>query len=161
MFLLLAGLAGAALLFIPYRRAMETRSWTETPCTITESRMDAPRQSDFAEPWTRVFLKYTYHFDGREFSGTRLRRVSFFGSEDDGVAKKTPHYEEAQKLLRQYPPGRVTVCWVNPAAPSEAVLEHQAKAAIYTIWWPLIFAAGGAGMVWSALRQSTRRTASV
>jgi hypothetical protein len=157
LFLMLAGLTGTALLFIPWRRAMETRSWTETPCVIVESRIDQERMSEFAEPVARVFLKYRYTFGGREFTGTKWRRVSFFSSEDRDVARKTPHFEEARKLVAKYPAGAAVKCRVNPAAPDEAVLEHQTKAAIYTLWWPMLFAVGGGGMVWSALRGRRKR----
>lgn len=156
LFLMIAGLAGAALLFIPWRKAMETRAWTAMPCVIIESRIDEQRVSDFAEPVQRVFLKYRYTFAGNEYTGTRWRLGSFFSSEDKGVAKKTPHVAEAEKLAAKYPAGMATVCQVNPAAPDEAVLEHHTKAAIYTLWWPLLFAAGGGGMVWSVLRRKRK-----
>jgi hypothetical protein len=158
LFLMLAGLAGAALLFIPWRKAMETRAWAETPCVIIESRIDQQQVSDFAGPVHRVFLKYRYTRGGEEFTGTRWRLGSFFSSEDKDVAKKTPHFAEAEKLVARFPAGASTVCWVNPASPSEAVLEHHTKAAIYTIWWPLLFAAGGGGMVWSVLRRRSRNS---
>ena len=157
LFLFVSGILVAALLFIPWRKAMTTRAWTRTPCRIVESRIDEQRESDFSGPVHRVFLRYRYTFDGNEFNGTRWRLGSFFSSEDKDVAKKTPHYEEAAKLAAKYPDGSSAECWVNPAAPSEAVLEHHTRAAIYTIWWPLLFAAGGAGMMWSVLRRRKQR----
>lgn len=150
LFLMVIGLAVTALLFIPYRRAMETRHWTETPCLIAESRMD---EAGGSENTNRVFLRYVYSAAGQEFTGTRLRRISFYSPEDRQVSKKTPHRAEALAVIEKYPPGTATTCWVNPAAPAEAVLEHHSKAAIYTLWWPMIFAAGGAGIAWSALRR--------
>jgi hypothetical protein len=153
LFLVAAGLAGAVLLFIPWRRAMETRAWTETPCVITESYRDEQRVSELAQPVHRVFIRYRYSFGGKEYTGHRWRRVSFTSSDDKDVARKTPHSDEAQKLAVKFPPGLATTCWVNPKAPSEAVLEHHTKAALYTVWWPLLFALGGGGMVYSALRK--------
>ena len=155
--LMATGIAVTALLFIPYRKAMQTREWTETPCVIIESRIDEQRVSDFAEPVHRVFLKYSYTFAGSEYTGTRWRLGTFFSSEDKDVAKKTPHAAEAEKLVAKFPAGMAAVCWVNPAVPSEAVLEHHTKAAIYTIWWPLLFAAGGGGIVWSVLRRKKKQ----
>jgi hypothetical protein len=153
LFLMAAGLAGTALLFIPYRRAMETRAWTETPCEITESRMDEHRISDFAEPVARVFLKYIYSYNGENHTGTRWRRGTYAFNEGEDLALRTPHREDAAKLVKKFPAGLKTSCWVNPATPSEAVLEHHTKAAIYTLWWPMLFAVGGAGIVWSSLRR--------
>ena len=153
LFLMASGLAVTGLLFIPYHKAMETRAWTETPCVITESRMDEYRISDFAEPVARVFLKYAYSFDGKDYTGTRYQRVTFASSEDSGVTKRTPHFDQAEKLVEKFPVGLKTVCWVNPREPGEAVLEHHTKAAIYTLWWPMLFAVGGGGIVWSSLRR--------
>jgi Protein of unknown function (DUF3592) len=151
--LMLTGLGVTALLFVPYRRAMQTRAWTETPCTITASRMvQTPERENPSPPW-RVFLEYRYSTAGREYTGHRWRRIAYYETADQLVSRKTPHRSEAEKLTEKYPPGLATVCYVDPAAPHEAVLEHQAKAAIYTLWWPMIFAVGGAGIFWSALRR--------
>ena len=151
LFLMAIGLAVTLLLFIPYRRAMETRSWTETPCIVLDSRIE---EAWDGERVARVFLSYSYQFTGHDYTGTRLRRVSFYSPEDQTVAKKTPHFDEAEKLLEKYPAGTATTCWVNPSAPAEAVLEHHSKAAIYTLWWPMLFAVGGAGIAWSAVRRN-------
>lgn len=152
LFLMVSGLFGTVLLFIPYRRAMETRAWTETPCVITGSRMEEYRISDLAEPVARVFLKYRYSFDGREYTGTRWKRSSYSFNEGEDFALRTPRFEEAEQLVKEFPEKRETVCWVNPASPAEAILKQPTKAAIYTLWWPMLFAVGGAGMVWSAFR---------
>ncbi len=157
LFLMVSGLAVTALLFLPHRKAMETRAWTGTPCEIVESYRKEERVSDFSQPMQRVFIKYRYTFDGTEHTGYRWRRVTFFESQDHDVARKTPHIAEADKLIAKYPAGAKLTCWVNPAAPDEAVLEHYTKAAIYTLWWPMLFAVGGGGMVWSVLRRSKVR----
>jgi hypothetical protein len=156
LFLMAAGLAVTALLFIPYNRAMETRAWTETPCMITESRMEEYRISELAEPVARVFIKYHYTINNKQYTGTRYQRVTFAGGDEESVTKRTPHFDQAEKLVEKYPVGTTAVCWVNPAAPSEAVLEHHTKAAIYTLWWPMIFAVGGGGIVWSSLRRKKK-----
>lgn len=153
LFLMISGLAVTAMLFIPYRKAMETRAWTETPCEILESYRKEAKESEFSQPVQRVFIKYRYTVSGKEHTGTRWRRVAFSGNLDKDVAKKTPHIADADQLVAKYPAGLATTCWVNPAAPDEAVLEHYTKAAIYTLWWPMLFAVGGGGIVWSALRR--------
>lgn len=154
--LMASGLSVTALLFLPYRRAMETRSWRETPCVITESRVGEDQVSQFKEPVARVYLRYLYQVDGKEHTGTQWRRMKFYSAEDRDVSRKTPHFAEARELADKYPVGKATVCWVNPQDPSEAVLEHQTKAAIYSLWWPMLFAVGGAGIAWSALRRTPR-----
>ena len=159
LLLVLSGLAVTALMFIPYRRAKETLTWTETPCVITESYGQETQSGDLTDTTHRVFLRYNYTAGGQEYAGTRWRRIAFAGEEDNTVSRKTPHPAEAQKLLEKYPVGLQTVCYVNPAAPAEAILEHQSTAAIYTLWWPLLFAVGGGGIVWSALRSGRGKPA--
>ncbi len=153
LFLMISGLAVTALLFLPYRKAIETRTWTETPCEILVSFRKEEQVSEFSQPVQRVFIKYRYTFAGTEHTGYRWRRVTFFEKQDRDVAKKTPHIAEADKLVAKYPAGAKLTCWVNPGAPGEAVLEHHTRAAIYTLWWPMLFAVGGGGMVWSVLRR--------
>ena len=153
--LVLTGLAVTALLFIPYTRAKETRSWTETPCRITESRIEEAHSGDLADLTYRVYIRFHYQAGGRDFDGSRVQRRTFAGEEDDLLSLKTPHASKAKDLVAKYPSGTDTKCWVNPADPADAVLEHQSTAAIYTLWWPMLFAVGGAGILWSAVRRGT------
>lgn len=157
MSLMAAGLAVTVLLFIPWRRAKETHAWTETPCVIVESYTREVQSGDLAHTTHRVFLRYRYAFGGKEHTGTKWRRITYAGEEDEGLSRKTPHASEAVKLVDKYPAGAAATCWVNPAAPHEAVLEHQTTASIYTLWWPMLFAVGGAGIVWSAVRRKSLR----
>jgi hypothetical protein len=155
--LMAAGLAVTVLLFIPWRRAKETHAWTKTPCVIVESYAREVQSGDLTHTTHRVFLRYRYSLGGKEYTGTKWRRITYAGEEDESLSRKTPHASEAEKLVEKYPAGTATVCWVNPGAPEEAVLEHQTTAAIYTLWWPMLFAVGGAGIVWSALRRKSLR----
>ena len=131
---------------------METRRWSAVPCTIVRSDVLPLRLSPVTPPEWRVFLAYDYQWKGRTLRSTRWRRVAFLESDDAEVSRKSSHREVAEALAARYPVGLATTCHVNPAAPDEAVLEHLTKAPLYTLWWPLIFAAGGAGILRSALR---------
>ncbi len=152
LFLVVSGLAVTALLFIPWRRARETHQWTETPCVIEESYSREVQSGDLANTTHRVFIRYRYDFGGTGYAGTKWRRIVYAGEEDENLSRKTPHASEAKALVEKYPAGRTTTCWVNPSSPTEAVLEHQSTASIYTLWWPMLFAVGGAGIAWSAFR---------
>ena len=139
--LVLTGLGFAwGLYHYAFLRAEITRHWTETPCTITASGIVEGQFSENSPVTWGSGLEYRYQFNGTFWTGTHIRRI-------EGA---TPHRERAEGKQAKYPPGLQTVCYVNPANPSEAVLEHDTRAAIYTVWWPLLFAVGGAGMVWSA-----------
>jgi hypothetical protein len=152
--LVITGLAVTALLFIPYYRAKETRGWTETPCVITVSEQKEDHSGDLSKTTHRVFISYRYSFDGQELTSSRVQRRTFAGEDDEQLSYKTPHASKADDLVAKYPVGLATKCRVNPADPVDAVLEHQTEAAIYTLWWPLLFAVGGAGIAWSALRRN-------
>ena len=65
----------------------------------------------------------------------------------------TSEKEKAELLSAKYSAGRETDCFVNPLQPDFAVLEHATKAGLYTIWFPLLFVAGGAGMIIAAWRR--------
>ncbi len=91
--------------------------WTRTDCVIVSSQVEG--HGDDAE----FKVSYTYQFDGRQFTGTRL----WMGM--------TPSIDEslAQRLAQRYAPGRPASCHVNPSAPEESVLERAQL-------WPLLFA---------------------
>jgi two-component system nitrate/nitrite sensor histidine kinase NarX len=55
--------------------------------------------------------------------------------------------EPVQAVQQQFPPGTRQVCRVNPADPADSVLLPGTRAALYSIWFPLLFVAGGVGML--------------
>lgn len=143
VFLTMAGVVFTWVLWRAYTRAEETRSWVETPCVIVSSRVLSERPTPNSNPAYTAEVRYVYEFGGETRTGTRVKRV-------EGASA---HEERARAVVLDYPAGRSTVCFVNPAEPGEAVLRHATRAALYSIWFPLLFVAGGAGMVWNALRR--------
>jgi len=143
LFLALAGMTFTWVLWRAYSRAQETRAWTETPCTVIASAVRSERPSPNANMAHRAEIKYLYEIDGQMRTGTRIKRV-------DGA---TTHEERAQDVVATYAVGTQTVCYVNPADPTQTVLKQGSRAALYSIWFPLLFVVGGLGMAWNALRQ--------
>jgi hypothetical protein len=138
-------LAGAGFtwgLWVAWQKAEETRRWKPTPCRIISAQLLSERPTPSSNVQHRVDLRYRYDFAGKSYTGTRIRRVE----------GPTVHESEARKKLESYPVGHETTCWVNPAQPDQAVLRHSSRAALYTLWFPLLFVAGGIGMTWNALR---------
>jgi hypothetical protein len=131
------------VLWRAYTRAEETRSWAETPCTIITSTIISERPSPNSNITHRADIRYLYQFNGQSQTGTRIKRV-------DGA---TTHDERAQAVITAYPIGLQTNCYVNPADPRQAILKHGSRAALYSIWFPLLFVVGGLGMTWTALRR--------
>lgn len=143
LFLAAAGTVFTGVLWRAYERAAETRAWTEVPCTVVSSRIDSKRPSPNSNITHRVEIRYRYEFDGKPFTGSRIKKVDI----------PTTHEERARSRQERFPTGLETTCFVNPEAPDEVVLQHTTKAALYSIWFPLLFVVGGLGMAWTAWRK--------
>ncbi len=143
LFLALAGVLFTWVLWRAYSRAEETRRWQETSCLILSSRVVSERPTPTSNIAHRAEVRYRYQFGGRERMGDRVRRVD----------SASPHEERARSIIAAFPAGMQTVCSVNPERPDEAILQHASRAALYSIWFPLLFVAGGLGMAWNALRR--------
>lgn len=138
----LAGMLFTAVLWKSHQRAMETRRWVETPCRILSSVVLSDRPTPHSPMAYRLGLQYEYEFKGVRHIGHKVKRV------EGG----SPHKEGAEELAHDFPAGRKTVCFVNPARPEEAILRHATKAALYSIWFPMLFVVGGGVMAARALR---------
>lgn len=141
LFLALAGLLFTAVLWRSYQRAMETRAWIETPCRIVSSMVLSEHPTPHSPMAFRLGLQYEYEFKRERHIGTKVKRVE----------GESPHKDAVEALADEYPGGKTTSCYVNPAQPAEAILQHATKAALYTIWFPLLFVFGGGMMAWRAM----------
>ena len=140
--LALAGAVFTVVLWTAWQRAEETRYWTAVPCTILSSQLKSEQPTPHSPVKHRVIVRYEYAVDGQSFTSDRIRRV-------DGVKSSR---DDAEDLREQFAPGMKTTCFVNPAEPTFAILRHDTRAALYSIWFPLLFVIGGTRMAWSALR---------
>ena len=91
----------------------------------------------------RVVVCYEYAVSGKTFISDHIKRVD--GAKGDR--------EEAEALREEFAPGQQITCFVNPKDASFAILRHDTRAALYTIWFPLLFVVGGLRMAWGALRR--------
>jgi hypothetical protein len=146
--LIVAGGFFAFRLWLSYQKTSVSRSWPEVPCVIEASRIVSERPTPSSAPAHRVEIRYRYTMAGREHVSTRIRHVE---------AAPTSHLHVAQAVQQQFPPASQRVCRVNPADPAESVLLPGTRAALYSIWFPLLFVAGGIGMLIGVWRR--RRTA--
>jgi hypothetical protein len=142
---LLAGLAATyAMLLRPALRILAARSWREVPCVVLSSRVVAHSDSDGTT--YSVDILYSYAVDGRELKANRYNFMT--GS--------TSGYEGKAAIVARSLPGQRTVCYVNPADPTDAVLTRDATPDMWFGLLPLIFVAvGGGGMffVWRAAKR--------
>ncbi|MBN8420828.1 MAG: DUF3592 domain-containing protein [Verrucomicrobia bacterium] len=142
LFLIVAGSFFAWRMWLSYEKAQITRHWSQIPCRILSSRIVSERPTPHSDPAHRVEVRYEYEVGGVTHRSTRIRQVE---------AAPTLHFDDAVQKQQQYPTGTTQMCFVNPAAPDEAVLQHGSRAALYSIWFPLLF---GVGMVGGALRRA-------
>lgn len=148
--LVIPGVAFTILLWISYLRAQETRHWTPTPCLVLSSRVLSEHPSPHSPLVHLASVRYRYSVNGVTYEENHIRHEGSDGPTSDRA--------KAEAVCAKYPPFRETTCFVNPAKPGSAVLEHTTKAGLYTLWFPLLFVAGGAGMVWSAWRTKLQGT---
>ncbi len=138
-------LAGAGTVFVgvlwtAWQRAEETRRWTETPCRVLSSQLVPERDLHNSTLKFRVKVRYEYEAAGQKHLGDQIRR-------SDGPKSNR---DDAEALREEFFPGQNTVCWVNPKDPEISVLKHSTRAALYTLWFPLLFVVGGLRMAWAA-----------
>jgi uncharacterized protein DUF3592 len=144
LFLIVVGSFFAWRMWLSSEKAQITRHWSQVPCRILSSRVVSERPTPHSDPAHRVEVHYEYEFNGVKHSSTRIRQVE---------SAPTLHLDDARQRQQSYPPGSQQICFVNPAAPDEAVLQHGSRAALYSIWFPLLFVLGGFGMLRGALRR--------
>ncbi len=132
------------LLFLrPMLQSRQAQSWPEVPCAILSSEVQR-LQSDSGSTYS-VDVLYEYEIEGRSY---RASRHSFVVGSSSGRADK-------EAVVRRYPPGRKTVCYVNPADPTDAVLERGVPGGLWMAFIPGAFMAAGAfGMVYASRRRS-------
>jgi hypothetical protein len=142
---LAVALVGAVFVYLlgsSFFQASETREWQETPCLVIRSAV----KERSAKNITREFswnVEYNYDFGGRSYS-------SKFHT--PRAAKWSSSKKSSEGLIRQYPENKKAICYVNPAAPSQAILKHDSKGGGYSIWFPMLFVIGGLGITVSALK---------
>jgi Protein of unknown function (DUF3592) len=136
----IAGSLFTVLLWHSFLRAEETRGWSETPCKILSSIVRPERSTPHSPVKYKVTVRYEFEFGGKIYTSEQIRRgEGLIGDEDDALA-----------LREKFSPSQLTQCWVNPAEPEKSVLLHGTRAALYSIWFPLLFVLGGSGMAWRA-----------
>ena len=110
-----------------------SRTWEETPCAITGSRVDTV-SGGYA-----VSLVYEYEWKRRTYTSRLLKPGG--GGVEKSVGK-------ADAWTAKYPEGAGAVCFVNPDNPAEAVLERGSLFFGLIVLFPLVFVAIGGGIIY-------------
>lgn len=136
---------GAAILFgslIPLMiQFRHSGAWIAAPCEITESHVESQDDDDGAS--FRPHITYSYRFGGQTYQSKQISVAPIFSSSD---------YNCAQDLVTAYPPGKHTVCWVDPQNPSHAVLSRSYTGSYPSFVLGLLFLLVGAVGIGAILR---------
>ena len=141
--LIVMGAWGTWVLWQSWQRAEETRTWKPVEAVVISSQVLTDRATIHSPLRYAADVHYRYTMDGRGFTSRRVKRVQ----------GPTSHKEAAEATAGRYRAGKTVTCYVNPAQPDFAILEHDSRAGLYSIWFPLLFVIGGAGMVVAAVRR--------
>ena len=117
----------------PATRIFAARSWPEVPCRVISSSVQVDDRGN-DDPTFRADVLYAYTIGSREF---RSNRHGFLGGSSSGSKGKSA-------IVRQFPRGKNTVCFVNPDDPTEAVLDRGLQTEMWFGLIPLVFVIVGA-----------------
>lgn len=157
IFLVLLGLSVAAigalfatLMWQSYGRAVEQRGWPQVEALVLSSEVEEWRHDEFSPKEYRLRLLYGYEWNGEAKTG---ERYDFRGNASYNKRAKW------DGIVKSLPAGASTIVYVNPTDPDFTMLKPDSKAAGYSIWFPLLFVAGGLGIAFKALSKNpvTRR----
>ncbi|MCP5521922.1 MAG: DUF3592 domain-containing protein [Verrucomicrobiales bacterium] len=141
-------LAGSGFLYGMFLRPLHgvwrSRDWVQTPCVIEASRVEVHSGDDGST--YKVAVLYAYEFNGQPHKSSRYQ---FFDYSSSGRSAK-------ERVIRDYPVGKRTVCLVNPDDPTQAVLSRGVPPDIWFVLLPLVFVAVGLGGMIFALRHGRR-----
>ena len=127
-----------ALTLRPLLQMTEARHWSETPCVIDSSEIGIHPGDDSSS--YSIDITYHYTSGGQAYIS---KRYGFALASSPGLKRK-------QVIVDRYPPGKQTVCFVNPAAPSEAVLDRGWRPEMALGALGLVFAVvSGLGMIFA------------
>lgn len=140
-FFLLVGLVAAVLMYPSLWRALAARGWDQTPCTIISSEVKAHHGSDSTT--YSIEVRYAYEVFGNRYESDRYRAMRVSSS---GRAAK-------DAVVARLRPGTKAICYVNPADPSEAVLDNSIGLDVLFGLIPLVFLAVGGGGLYFSLRR--------
>jgi hypothetical protein len=141
LFIVVGLLAFYGIFIRPVMKIMDARHWPAIPCTVVSSRVQS-HDSDDGTTYS-VDILYRYEIHGREY---KANRYNFSGGSSSGYAGKA-------RLVSQYPPGRKTVCYVNPGDPTDAVLFAGFPSTMWFGLLPLLFVVCGAAGIITNLHQ--------
>lgn len=143
LFLLLFGVIGVLALFLLGRDLLREhevgRSWVRAEARLLDKQVITSRSSDSTTH--RPEFTFTYEYQGRTYTATGYKRFRYSSSG-----------KWAHRVLARYQVGDTVQIWVNPANPSEAVIEQGVGIVWLFLLIPGVFIAVGVGGVYLLVR---------
>lgn len=147
-------LAGAGMFYglavRPSLQVLDSYRWVQTPCVVESGRVEShPGESTTYS----IEIVYHYYYDQRAYTA---KRYNFSTGSSSGRKRK-------QAIVDRYPAGTETVCFVNPKAPAEAVIDRSWpwEIAIFGAFSSVFLLVGTGGLLFAGrLTNSKARNAS-
>jgi hypothetical protein len=128
------------LVLTPLQKSRGARTWDSVPATVVSSKVKSHKGDDSTT--YSVYIAYRYEAGSEEYLGDRYH---FMGGSSSG-------YEGKAEVVRQYPKGRTFNIYVNPADPSESVINRDASKSLLPGLIPLLFFVVGVIIMIAGLR---------
>lgn len=142
-FFLALGLTFVWLILRDALPGLQTWTWVKTGCQVISSDIRASGGRRSASGNFVVEVSYRYTFGGQSFTSQTLGRKP----------RVFQDYTDAAHVSERYRPEAAALCYVNPAAPAEVVLERGSLLFPLVALFPLLFVALGAGGVYATWRR--------
>lgn len=99
-----------------------TSSWDEAEGRVVSSSVE-----ELPDGWYRPRVVYRYTYGGAERDGRLVIADDTMGTDDGHYASDDPDLDDVTEIVRAYPAGAEVTVYVNPAIPSQAVLDRSAS----------------------------------
>ncbi len=93
-------------------------SWLNTPCIVLSSKVKSQTSSSSkggSSTTYSIYIRYKYNYNGQKITNNQY---SFNTGSSSG-------YDGKAEVVRLYPKGKKTTCYVNPQNPTEAVISRE------------------------------------
>ena len=130
----------------PLLQSLGALRWVETPCVVESSKEDVRRSGSHGAAYY-IEVVYHYSFGGRTYTSKRYL-----------FAASSSVQSRVRGIVKEYPPGKRTVCYVNPNAPAEAVIHRGLNPEmVWGVVGLFFLLLGGAGLGFAPWISGTRR----
>jgi hypothetical protein len=141
---------GTLLCFVflvrPLTQIALARNWPAIQCRILSSEVRS-HSGNHGSTYS-VNILYSYRFNDRDY---KANRYDFFAGSSSG-------YDGKRAIVARFMPGSTAICYVDPADPTEAVLNRGFTPIMWIGLLPLVFALiGVAGLVTTVRKRRQER----